>query len=818
MKRKPTTPKKVENPKSYQTLVDLYPQITPIERTSYIRVEKSKNIKSSKETIFFVYDIHTEKEEHHKMIENNFLKVIELKDDSILKHEDLFIKIKNDQLIRSYYLTTKASTYTPYQTLESYFYETKLKQQKIPAEMISKWFNQILHALSILADHNITHSNIQLSSVLIDKKSNVKLSKFGFGFENVIDLLTENEEYIAPEVYTDDKFTHLSDVYALGILMLKLMGVTDIDEIDDLKSIIEDEYKGVYELSYILDCIDESVTNRPTANDLKDKLTITDDDSDSESFSDYYGRDISKSSEPESFDFSYQKEVEPKEEMENLNSGFSFKSKGLVNTIEQKEEEEMEDQSDYSSSSSTTEYHSRKKKDQKSQDLQQLQQQQIQQLQQEKSSEIFSNLSRSSSVETKDVDDFPDKLKISQVALDVDSNIFIPKSPSSDQKSKEKGKIQPKKKQTRGTGLFRRQRSSEKMEEKKIVKPEISLPLISTEFMKSQIKESNQKELLISCAFDYLCFSVSRKFINNQEIFKEWKEFLFDLKPIIENKLSKEIQSQYQKFTTIFQSNDKDEIVEKLKSFSKSTKIEKKSKNIFGFNLFKSLNTSTFFRKLTLKDSEKEEIISEKGNEKKKSYKVEKTIGFGCSANIYLVSDIKTSEKYAMKVFKEGSEKDAENEISLYKKLNSNNYIVSYKDSFKFDDGSGTICYALIVEYCNEGDLSKKKFKKMKLTKTQILAIMKQTIQGIIHVHSLQYVHCDLKPANIFKSDGVTKVADFGFTTQNQHPMMGGTIEYMSHEQFENQTMADYFIDIWSIEKSTGKTNFKGIINFFDLY
>jgi serine/threonine protein kinase len=178
---------------------------------------------------------------------------------------------------------------------------------------------------------------------------------------------------------------------------------------------------------------------------------------------------------------------------------------------------------------------------------------------------------------------------------------------------------------------------------------------------------------------------------------------------------------------------------------------------------------------------------------------VEKTIGFGCSANIYLVSDKETKEKFAMKVFKEGSEKDAENEISLYKQLKNHSNIVSYRDSFKFDDGSGTICYALVVEYCNEGDLSKKAFKKLKLTKSQLTNIMLETLQGMIHVHDLHYTHCDIKPANIFKSDGVTKVADFGFTIPNSQTIIGGTTEYMSKEHFQLETTADYFIDVWSL-------------------
>ena len=142
----------------YQNLVELYPQSTVIERTSYIRLEKSKNIKTSKEKIFFISDVHTEKEDHEK-IEKMFTSLINISDESILKHENLFIKIKDDQLIRSYYITVDSKDFTPLESLESYFYDTKMNKNRIPASVKNNQKKKILIFFPSLVDIKMVQSN-----------------------------------------------------------------------------------------------------------------------------------------------------------------------------------------------------------------------------------------------------------------------------------------------------------------------------------------------------------------------------------------------------------------------------------------------------------------------------------------------------------------------------------------------------------------------------------------------------------------------------------------------------------------------------------
>ena len=51
----------------------------------------------------------------------------------------------------------------------------------------------------------------------------------------------------------------------------------------------------------------------------------------------------------------------------------------------------------------------------------------------------------------------------------------------------------------------------------------------------------------------------------------------------------------------------------------------------------------------------------------------------------------------------------------------------------------------------------------IKLSKVQILTLMKQLLQGLAHCHDLNIMHRDIKGSNILiSSQGRLKIADFG--------------------------------------------------------
>jgi serine/threonine protein kinase len=160
--------------------------------------------------------------------------------------------------------------------------------------------------------------------------------------------------------------------------------------------------------------------------------------------------------------------------------------------------------------------------------------------------------------------------------------------------------------------------------------------------------------------------------------------------------------------------------------------------------------------------------------------------------------------KYVLKIFKDGSEEEANQEISVYEKLQNEN-IVKYFEYFKYDDGYGAIQTAIKLEYCSKGDLSKlcqgkKRKKVVEQTESEILETILQIITGLIYLHEKRFVHCDIKPGNIFLTEDKVKIADFGFAVPFKQRLMGGSLEYMPPEQFENTPgfVAHPSIDIWS--------------------
>lgn len=68
------------------------------------------------------------------------------------------------------------------------------------------------------------------------------------------------------------------------------------------------------------------------------------------------------------------------------------------------------------------------------------------------------------------------------------------------------------------------------------------------------------------------------------------------------------------------------------------------------------------------------------------------------------------------------------------------------------------------MEYCNEGDLDAYIKKRKYITEDEAINIMCELIHGFQHLYKHKILHRDLKLANILRHEGVTKIADFGFS------------------------------------------------------
>lgn len=123
-----------------------------------------------------------------------------------------------------------------------------------------------------------------------------------------------------------------------------------------------------------------------------------------------------------------------------------------------------------------------------------------------------------------------------------------------------------------------------------------------------------------------------------------------------------------------------------------------------------------------------------------------------------------TNEVVAVKLL--SYQEDGENllnitsEISILRTLRSP-YIVSFYDSYYYNDNLW-----IIMECCEGGSLSDL-IEITTFQEDEIKGIMAYCILGLRYLHSLNYIHRDIKSGNILlTANGKAKLSDFGVTAQ----------------------------------------------------
>ncbi|CAD8060486.1 unnamed protein product [Paramecium sonneborni] len=180
------------------------------------------------------------------------------------------------------------------------------------------------------------------------------------------------------------------------------------------------------------------------------------------------------------------------------------------------------------------------------------------------------------------------------------------------------------------------------------------------------------------------------------------------------------------------------------------------------------------------------------------TYDQNELIGSGYSSKVYKGTNTKTNQVVAIKVISFQqlttpiSKSLLKNEISVLSLIDHPNLMRIY-DTFETKNNRYLIC-----EYCNEGDLAEI-LESTKFTETQSLEIFQQIVQGVKALHDK-----NIKPANILKSNGQYKLADFGFAViENQYESIikkfnVGTPMYMAPETVQNNIYSEKS-DIWAL-------------------
>jgi serine/threonine protein kinase/tetratricopeptide (TPR) repeat protein len=204
-------------------------------------------------------------------------------------------------------------------------------------------------------------------------------------------------------------------------------------------------------------------------------------------------------------------------------------------------------------------------------------------------------------------------------------------------------------------------------------------------------------------------------------------------------------------------------------------------------------------------------------------YTIERELGRGGMATVYLAHDIKHDRMVAVKVLHPelaavvGTDRFL-NEIKITANL-SHPHILPLYDSGEAD---GFVYY--VMPYIEGESLRKKLERQRELSIGEAVEITKAVASALDYAHRHDVIHRDIKPENILLQDGQPVVADFGIalavsasaaTRLTATGLSLGTPEYMSPEQATGDRVLDARSDVYSLgcvvyEMLLGQTPYTG--------
>ena len=201
-------------------------------------------------------------------------------------------------------------------------------------------------------------------------------------------------------------------------------------------------------------------------------------------------------------------------------------------------------------------------------------------------------------------------------------------------------------------------------------------------------------------------------------------------------------------------------------------------------------------------------------------YVVERTLGRGGMATVYLARDGLLDRPVVLKVLAEHLAQDPAfrnrfvREARLAARLVHPNIVQVY------DVGEDERGPFIVMEYVDGETLAEELMRRGKLPPAEAVAIGVQLCSALEAAHAAQLVHRDIKPQNILRTrDGKVKLADFGIARSlagTQHTEAGtvlGTAAYLAPEQARGEEVtaaADiYSLGVVLYELLTGQTPFE---------
>ena len=188
-------------------------------------------------------------------------------------------------------------------------------------------------------------------------------------------------------------------------------------------------------------------------------------------------------------------------------------------------------------------------------------------------------------------------------------------------------------------------------------------------------------------------------------------------------------------------------------------------------------------------------------------YTLERELGAGGMATVYLADDLKHHRKVAVKVLRPelaaiiGSERFL-TEIRVTANL-QHPHILPLHDSGEAD---GFLFY--VMPFVDGESLRDRLNRETQLSVEDALQVSQEVADGLSYAHSLGVVHRDIKPENILMTGGHALIADFGIaravteaggTRLTETGLSLGTPHYMSPEQASGEPDVDARSDVYAL-------------------
>jgi len=205
-------------------------------------------------------------------------------------------------------------------------------------------------------------------------------------------------------------------------------------------------------------------------------------------------------------------------------------------------------------------------------------------------------------------------------------------------------------------------------------------------------------------------------------------------------------------------------------------------------------------------------------------YRIEREVGRGGMASVFLAEDRKHNRRVALKVLRPdvsaslGPERFLR-EIRLTARLDHPN-VLALLDSGEVD---GLLYY--VMPFVEGGSLRERLTSERQLDHDEALGIARDVARALDYAHRLGIVHRDIKPENVLLAEGHARVADFGIAkallaagtdSLTQTGLALGTPTYMSPEQAAADPEVDGRTDVYALgcmlyEMLAGHPPFTGV-------